>query len=95
MPTAPPGGENPAGSALGKVPRQELLLAMTPPASPVGAAKAWGREERRGLHENFGEVLKRGQTGNVTQKKSGLGNMIKWDMGPGMREIYRIWFPYL
>lgn len=89
MPTAPPRGENPAGSAIGKVPRQEALLATTPPA------QAWGGEQWRGLHENLGEVLKRGQVGNATQKKSGLGNMIKWDVGLGMREVHRIWFPYL
>lgn len=42
-------GENPAGSAMGKVPRQEPLLAMTPPPRPPP------REQPRNGEGNSGE----------------------------------------
>lgn len=81
-PTAPPGRESPAGAVLdGLVPRPGLLLLVSP---------TWKRRK----HQSAWSILNKGQMGNAAQK-SVIGSETKQDMGLRMREIYRIWFPYL
>lgn len=80
--------ENPAKSAMGKVPRQECAGCAPP-------AKAWGGEQWRGATRSQRKFRNKGKSALSPLEKSGLGNVIKGDMGPGMREIHRSRFPFL
>lgn len=87
-PTAPLGKGKSCPICHGKGPQAGACW-LCPPSQGVGR----GAVERG--HEKPEEVQKQGQISDVTLEKSGLGKVIKWDMGPGKREIHRGRFPYL